>query len=281
MDKTTATRDLFDLRGRTAVVTGGGGALAGEIARALGELGVKVAVLDIRAESAEETAHAITEAGGNAVAVQCDVLDTASIESACRTSIEALGPPSFLLNGAGGNVPSGSTEAEYYGDGTSAKTFFDLSYDGMRAAFDLNYFGTVLPCSVFGRVMAEQGSGAIVNIASITAHNPLTKVGQYGAAKAAVVSFTRWLATHLSQVNVRVNAIAPGFILAEQLRFLHFDEHGEYTTRARNVIEHTPMRRYGEPSELIGAVVWLFSDASSFASGSVVTIDGGFSTFTV
>lgn len=279
MDK--ARPSIFDIDNRIAIVTGAGGALAGAVAKALAARGAKVMVLDIRKDKAEETAHVITSDGGLAEAEACNVLCLDDLHRCERLTRDALGIPDFLVNGAGGNRPDGSTEEEYYNPESKGATFFDLTYEGMRETFELNYFGTVLPTQVFSRPMVQRKSGSIVNISSICAHNPLTKVGMYAAAKSAVVSFTKWLATHFSKVNVRVNAIAPGFIMTEQMKFLHLDEHGNYTPRARKAVDHTPLGRYGKPEELIGAVVWLLSDAASFVSGSVVTIDGCFSSYTI
>jgi len=276
-----AKSSIFDVDKRIAIVTGAGGALASAVSIALAERGAKVMVLDIRKDKAEETAHTITRGGGVAEAATCDVLSLEDLERCARITLDVLGTPDFLVNGAGGNRPDGSTEEEFYSPDGKGTTFFDLTYEGMRNTFDLNYFGTVLPTQVFSRPMVERKAGSIVNISSVSAHNPLTKVGMYSAAKTAVVSFTKWLATHFSKVNVRVNAIAPGFIMTEQLKFLHLDEHGDYTPRARKAVDHTPLNRYGKPEELIGAVIWLLSDAASFVSGSVVTIDGCFSSYTM
>jgi NAD(P)-dependent dehydrogenase (short-subunit alcohol dehydrogenase family) len=272
---------LFDIQDRVAVVTGAGGALAGIVSAALAQHGVKVLVTDIRKEKAEETAHTISNAGGTVEAAVCDVLNLEDLERCARLARDALGTPEFLVNGAGGNRSDGSTEEEFYVPEGRGTTFFDLTYEGMRNTFDLNYFGTVLPAQVFSRPMAEKKAGSIVNFASVCAYNPLTRVGMYAAAKSAVVSFTKWLATHLSKVNVRVNALAPGFIMTEQMMFMHLDEHGNYTPRARKAVNHTPFERYGRPAEIVGAVIWLLSDAASYVSGSVVTIDGCFSSYTV
>lgn len=280
MSTERSAENPFDISERTAVITGAGGALAGEIARALGRHGARVMVLDIREEAAEETAHAIVAAGGVARAEKCDVLDIADLRRCSTATESAFGTVDFLVNGAGGNRLEGSVKDEFCLPG-STESFLDLSYDGMRETFDLNFFGTVLPCQVFSRPMVAQQRGSIVNIGSISSHNPLTKVGPYSAAKAAVANFTKWLATHYSKVNVRVNAVAPGFVMTEQLRFLHVDDEGNYTPRARKVIDGTPLGRYGQPKELSGAVIWLLSDAASFVTGSVMTIDGGFSSYAV
>ena len=275
----------FDLDGRTAVITGGGGALCGAMADALGAMGVKVAVLDISQEKAEIRAQAVTQAGGTARGYACDVLDAVQLRN-CYEAITALwGPPDLLINGAGGNDPRGSTSAEFeepVKHGATTQSFFDLDPAGFRHVFELNFMGTFLTTQTFARAMVAKGRGSIVNISSMSAFMPLTKVAAYSAAKAAVSNFTQWLAVHFSHAGVRVNALAPGFFMTEQLRFLHIDANtGELLPRARQVIAHTPMGRYGQPDDLIGALVWLLSDASSFVTGVVVPIDGGFSSYSI
>ena len=275
----------FDLEGRLAVITGGGGALCGAMADTLGRMGVKVAVLDIDREKAESRARAVAESGGTAHAFQCNVLDAAELEK-CYEAVRSLwGPPELLINGAGGNDPRGSTSVEFAeraGKDASVQSFFDLDPAAFRHVFDLNFMGTFLTTRVFSRGMVAKGKGSIVNMSSMSALMPLTKVVAYSAAKAAVSNFTRWLAVHFSHAGVRVNALAPGFFMTEQLRFLHIDpETGEYLPRAREVIRHTPMGRYGIPDDLIGVLIWLLSDASSFVTGVVVPIDGGFSSYSI
>jgi NAD(P)-dependent dehydrogenase (short-subunit alcohol dehydrogenase family) len=275
----------FDLAGRTVAITGGGGALCGAMADALGAMGARVAVLDLSVEKAEFRAQAIIQAGGTASAFGCDVLDTARLRQ-CRDAIATQwGPPELLINGAGGNDPRGSTSTEFEepsGKKATANSFFDLDPAGFRHVFDLNFMGTFLATQVFAQAMVAKGKGSIVNISSMSAFTPLTKVAAYSAAKAAVSNFTQWLAVHFSHAGVRVNALAPGFFMTEQLRFLHIDATtGELLPRARQVIAHTPMGRYGDPDDLIGALVWLLSDASSFVTGVVVPIDGGFSSYSI
>ncbi len=279
-------RDLFDLRGKVAVVTGGGGCLCGSMCRALGELGVKVAVIDVAMEKADTVAGAIREKGGEAKAFPCSVLDVKSMQASYEDIRSTLGIPDLLINGAGGNDPRGSAGIEFLERGAKAvpglKGFLDLEPEGFLRTFDLNFQGTVLSSMVFTRCMVEKGSGAVLNIASMSGITPLTKVGAYSAAKAAVANFTQWLAVHFAHTGVRVNALAPGFFMTEQLRFLHVDERtGEYTPRAKKVIAHTPMMRYGEPEDLWGAMIWLLSDASRFVTGIVVPIDGGFSAYSI
>jgi NAD(P)-dependent dehydrogenase (short-subunit alcohol dehydrogenase family) len=280
----------FELDGKSIVITGGGGALCGAMADALGTMGVKVAVLDISLEKAEIRAQAITRCGGTALAFRCDVLDAAQLRQ-CRDAIStAWGPPDLLINGAGGNDPRGSTTVEFAEPAKAKATtadaaglsFFDLEPAGFRRVFDLNFMGTFLATQIFSRGMVARGRGSIVNISSMSAFMPLTKVAAYSAAKAAVSNFTQWLAVHFSHAGVRVNALAPGFFMTEQLRFLHIDPAtGELLPRARQVIAHTPMGRYGQPDDLIGALVWLLSDASSFVTGVVVPVDGGFSSYSI
>ena len=277
---------LFDVRGKTAVITGGGGALPGTLADALSQLGVRVALLDLNRENAEKRAQSICAGGGEARAFTCSVLDQGELEEA-RAKIEDLwGAPDYLINGAGGNSPKASTTQEFLErsdiDRDEGLGFFDMRLEDFQAAFGLNFVGTLLPTRVFARAMVRRGQGSIVNIASMAGVVPLTKVVAYSAAKAAVANFTRWLAVHFSRTGVRVNALAPGFFMTEQLRFLHIDQKtGQYTPRAQKTVAHTPMGRYGEPEELIGATVWLLSDASRFVTGDVVPIDGGYSSYTI
>lgn len=276
----------FDLGGKVAIITGAGGELCGAIARAFGEMGVKVALLDLNESAAARNADMITENGGTALAYGCNVLDTASLKDACDAIEHAWGIPDILVNGAGGDHPSGTTDREQYEDGDAdnpdVKSFFDLDETGIRKVFDLNFLGSFLPSQVFGRRMIERGTGAILNISSMNYYTPLTKIPAYAAAKAAIANFTAWLGAHFAKCGIRVNAIAPGFLMTEQLRFLHIDQDtGEYTPRARKVLAHTPMGRYGAPEELIGAVVWLLSDAASFVTGATVPIDGGFSSYSI
>ena len=275
----------FDLGGRTIVITGGGGELCGAMADALGAMGVKVAVLDISLEKAETRAQAVIRSGGSALAFACDVLDAVQLRECCEAISAVWGAPDFLINGAGGNDPRGSTSVEFEepaGVGATAQSFFDLDPAGFRHVFDLNFMGTFLATQVFSRGMVAKGKGSIVNISSMGAFMPLTKVAAYSAAKAAVSNFTRWLAVHFSHVGIRVNALAPGFFMTEQLRFLHIDpKTGEFLPRARQVIAHTPMGRYGLPDDLIGALVYLLSDASGFVTGVVVPVDGGFSSYSI
>jgi NAD(P)-dependent dehydrogenase (short-subunit alcohol dehydrogenase family) len=278
--------DMFSLKNKIAVITGGGGELCGTMAEALGARGVKVAVLDINSAAAAKRVAAIEKQGGEARAFACSVLDIAQLTDVYEKIVRLWGAPDILINGAGGNNPKGSTSVEFLEADTPASgeatTFLDLELEGFQSTFELNFLGTFLPTKVFVRGMVERGSGSVLNMASMSAITPLTKVGAYSAAKAAVANFTRWLAVHLSHAGVRVNALAPGFFMTEQLRFLHVNrETGELTPRAKKVIAHTPAGRYGDPQDLIGAVIWLLSDAASFVTGVVLPIDGGFSSYSI
>jgi NAD(P)-dependent dehydrogenase (short-subunit alcohol dehydrogenase family) len=278
--------DSFNLEGKVAVITGGGGELCGIMAEALGSMGVKVAILDLNIINAETTASQIVKAGGQALAISCDVLNSDKLTECSKVICSEWGKVDLLIPGAGGNDPRGTTHEEFLGSGEQLSEnnqgFFDLDLSGFRHVFDLNFLGTFLTIKTFSKSMVEQGGGSIVNISSMSALTPLTKVAAYSAAKAAVSNFTQWLAVHLSQTGVRVNAIAPGFFMTEQLRFLHVNkETGELSDRARKVIAHTPLGRYGNPEDLLGTVIWLLSDASKFVTGIVVPIDGGFSAYTI
>jgi len=266
---------LFDLTGKIVVVTGGGGVLCSTLSRTLAEAGARLAVLDINLAAAESVASDIRERGGEGLAIQCDVLDKASVEAAAEAVITRFGKVDILINGAGGNKPQATTSQD--------QSFFDLPADAAQWVFNLNFIGTLLPSQVFSRRMTQEGSGVVLNISSMSAFHPLTRVPAYSAAKAAVSNFTQWLAVHLAQEytpHIRVNAIAPGFFLTEQNRYLLTDKaSGELTERGRQILAHTPMGRFGQPEDLIGAVLWLLSPAAAFVTGIVVPIDGGFSAF--
>ena len=270
--------------GRTIAITGGAGALGSVVAEALAWAGANVAVLDRSAEAGERLVQKIdrSDAGGRVVFIQTDVLQCDSLAAAEARIRAEIGPVDALVNTAGGNHPAATTGA-YAAGGAAAPSFFDLTEAGMRAVFDLNFLGTFLPCQAFGLGMVERGEGAILNITSIVSVRPLTRIPAYAAAKAAVASFTQWLAVYMAQNHsprIRVNALAPGFFLSEQSRFLTLDpETGGVSPRARSVIAHTPVGRYGEPEELLGAVLWLLSPASTFVTGSVICVDGGFTAY--
>ncbi len=269
------TEKLFDVTDKCIAVTGGAGVLCGEMAKALAGRGAKVAILDYNLEGARTVCKDIESAGGSAVAVKCNVLETESIEAAFAETIKKLGQVDVLINGAGGNKSEATCVPP-------ESLFFDLPADAIRWVMDLNCMGTILPSQVFGRHMADRGEGVIVNVSSMNAFRPLTRIAAYSAAKAAVSNFTQWLATYMCQshsTKIRVNALAPGFFLTEQNRFLLTNKDGTPTNRGRQIIDHTPMGRYGDPAELIGTLVWLISDAAKFVTGIVVPVDGGFSAY--
>ncbi|AWK89607.1 SDR family oxidoreductase [Azospirillum thermophilum] len=274
-----------DIKGKVAVVTGGGGVLCAEFARALADAGARVAVLDLKAEAAEAVAAELRSRGAQAIGVAANVLERASLDAAADRVAAELGPCDLLVNGAGGNHPRGTTskewlEAEDLGD-TSLTTIFDLDPSGVKFVFDLNFLGTLLPTQVFARQMVGRPGCGIINVSSMNAFRPLTKIPAYSGAKAAVSNFTQWLAVHFAKVGIRVNAMAPGFFLTAQNHKLLIDEaSGEFTARARKIVEHTPMGRFGEAHELTGTLLWLASSqASGFVNGIVVPVDGGFSAY--
>jgi NAD(P)-dependent dehydrogenase (short-subunit alcohol dehydrogenase family) len=275
----------IDLNGKVAVVTGGGGVLCAELAAALAASGAKVAVLDLNIEAAEKTAGALREEGAHAIGVSANVLDRRPLEEAAERVLKELGPCDVLLNGAGGNHPKGTTSKEWFEPSDladkSLTTFFDLDPRGVEFVFNLNFLGTLLPTQVFAQQMIGRTGCSIINISSMNAFCPLTKIPAYSGAKAAVSNFTQWLAVHFSKVGIRCNALAPGFFLTAQNRGLLIDEAtGDYTPRAQKIIDHTPMGRFGESRELIGALLWLVcEEASGFVNGVVIPIDGGFSAY--
>ena len=266
---------LFGLEGKVAAITGGGGVLCSTIAKALAGAGAQVAVLDLSEEAASTVADEITSAGGTAIAVAGNVLDKGQMESACDRIVKKFGKVDVLINGAGGNRKGATTSADL--------SFFDLDSEAIRFVFELNCLGTILPSQVFGKAMSSGGTGNIVNISSMNAFRPLTRIPAYSGAKAAVSNFTQWLAVHLCEncsTNIRVNAIAPGFFLTEQNRFLLTDQAtGNLTERGKKIIEHTPMGRFGEPQDLVSTVIWLISPGAQFVNGTVIPVDGGFSAF--
>ena len=265
-------RELFDVSGRTAVITGGSGGLGSAIARGLADAGMKVAVLSRRGEMCERVAADIRSAGGEAIGVSCDVSSRTSLEQAGETVAAEFGKVDVLVNGAGGSDPRAATDSEH--------AFFDLDTKALERVLDVNLTGTMRACQVFGRDMAKRGEGCIINIASLTSFRPLSRVSAYAAAKAGIVNFTQWLATHMAQEyspRIRVNAIAPGFFLTELNRYLLIDaKTGDLSPRGRAAVEHTPMGRMGTPDELVGTLLWLVSPASAFVTGVTVPVDGGF-----
>ncbi len=273
-----------DLRGKVAVVTGGGGVLCGAMAMSLAEQGMKVAILDLRQEAADKMAATITQAGGTAIGVAANVLELESLKAARSIVAEKLGLCDILVNGAGGNHPKGTTSkthlfAEDLSSNEELKTFFDLDPEGIQFVFNLNFIGTLLPTQVFAKDMVGKAGCSVINISSMNAFTPLTKIPAYSGAKAAVSNFTQWLAVHFSKVGIRVNALAPGFFLTDQNRALLTDANGDLTDRGNVIIDHTPMGRFGEAEDLEGTLLWLCSEGSKFVTGVVVPIDGGFSAF--
>lgn len=271
------------LRGKVAVVTGGGGILCNMMAAELASKGAKVAVADRDADKANRVAEEIVKNGGTAIGIAFDVLNKETVEKAAAEILEKLGPCDILVNGAGGNHPSGTTTnetlqlSELTVKDESVRTFFDMSVDGFDFTFRLNFMGTLIPSQVFARQLAGRSGTTIINISSMSSLCPLTKVPAYSAAKAAVNNFTQWMAVHLADTGIRVNAMAPGFFLTEQNRTLLTKPDGSWTPRAEKVLAHTPMRRMGTPEDLLGTLIWLADEKQSgFVTGIVVAIDGGF-----
>lgn len=267
--------DLFRLDGKVAVVTGGTGALGAAMCQALAGAGATVAILARTEAATVSLAGAINAKAGNAIGVACDVLDKSSIMCAAEVVFQRLGRVDILVNGAGGNRPEATAMP-------GQRTFFDLPQEALQWVFDLNVVGTILPSQVFGERMAQQNGGVIINISSMASMQPLTRVVAYSAAKAAINNFTQWLAVYMAtqhSAQIRVNAIAPGFFLGDQNRFLLMNEEGSLTPRGEQIIGHTPMARFGQPDDLSGTLLWLASDASRFVTGIVVPVDGGFSAF--
>jgi NAD(P)-dependent dehydrogenase (short-subunit alcohol dehydrogenase family) len=272
---TEQLKQMYNFQGKTAVVTGGAGVLCSEMCIALAGCNAKVAILGRNPELAEKLRQRILSNGNTAIVVKADVLDVESLKKAAEEVLKAFGSIDILINGAGGNNPKATTNPE--------QSFFNIPPEAMRFVFDLNIMGTVLPTQVFAKHMAQQKEGVILNISSMNAFRPLTRIPAYSAAKAGVSNFTQWLAVHLAQEyspNIRVNAIAPGFFLTDQNRFLLTDkETGELTARGKKILDHTPMGRFGASEDLLGGTLWLVSEAAKFVTGIVLPIDGGFSAY--
>ncbi len=272
-----------DLSGKVAVVTGAGGVLCGMFSKALAAAGAKVAVLDLNEEAAQEVAAAIEQDGGIAKAYKCNVLEKDSMEACHQQVLKDFGPCDILINGAGGNNPRATTDKEYFELGdidADTKSFFDLEQKGVEFVFNLNFIGTLVPTQVFAKDMIGREGCNILNISSMNAYTPLTKIPAYSGAKAAISNFTQWLAVHFSKVGIRVNAIAPGFFSTKQNAALLFNPDGTPTPRTGKILAATPMGRFGESEELLGGLLFLLNnEAASFITGIVLPIDGGFSAY--
>lgn len=272
-----------DLKGKVCVMTGGAGVIGATLARGLASAGVKTAIVDINEEAAAKLAAEIEkEYGVKTIGVVANVLDKDSLEAAKAKVNKELGKIEILINGAGGNSPKATTGVEQMEEADKKNldaTFYGLSMDGFQRVYDLNFKGTLLPTMVFTGDMLEAGKGAIMNISSMNSYRPLTKIPAYSAAKASINNLTEWLAVHFAKIGIRVNAIAPGFFLTNQNRFLLMKEDGTPTPRTEKILNNTPMGKFGEPEDLIGATLYLLSDISSFVTGIVIPIDGGFSAY--
>ncbi len=274
-----------NLKGRVAVITGGGGVLCGGFAKDLARQGVKVAVLDLRLDAAQQVADEIKAEGFEAIGVACNVLEKESLETARAEINEKIGTCDILINGAGGNHPSGNTTKEKFElsdlEATDdIKTFFDLDPKGIEFVFNLNFLGTLLTTQVFAKDMVGKENATIINISSMNSYKPLTKIPAYSAAKAAISNFTQFMAVHFSEVGLRVNAIAPGFFSTNQNKALLYNEDGSFTPRSEKIIGHTPLGRFGVPEDLTGALLFLSDETySKFVTGVIIPVDGGFSAY--
>lgn len=266
---------IFDIKDKVAVLTGGAGILCSEMAKAIGEHGGKLAILDISEESMQSLSEYLNEKNIEHITIKTNVLDKKSIEEAAKKTLDEFGKVDILINGAGGNKAKATTGPDL--------SFFDLPEDAVKWVFNLNFIGTFLTSQVFGKIIKDKGEGVIINISSMSASEPMTKVAAYSAAKAAISNFTKWLAVHMSQNysdRIRVNAIAPGFFLTEQNRYLLMNKANEtLTDRGKTIISQTPMKRFGKPKDLISTVLWLISPGAEFVHGTVIPVDGGFSAF--
>lgn len=273
-----------ELKGKLCVLTGGGGTIGSSLGLALGSAGIKTAILDVVEDLAIETAENVyKKSGTESLGIMADVLNNDSLLQTKERINNELGTIDYLINAAGGNSPKATTQLEILDKVTSEnleKSFYGLDMDGFRQVFDLNFMGTLLPTMVFTRDMVEKGNGAVVNFSSMSSYKPLTKVVAYSAAKSAINNFTEWLAVHLAKQNIRVNAVAPGFFMGKQNRFLLFDEKtGELTPRGNKILVNTPMGRFGEYEEIHGTILYLLSDLAKFVTGVVIPIDGGFNAY--
>ena len=266
---------IFNLKGKTIVFTGGGGVLVGEMASIIAECGANIVVLDISKESGAKVVKRIKTRNEKAIFFQCNVLDENDLKKVCKQIVAQYGKIDCLVNGAGGNKPEATT--------SDTLSFFDIPVKALQDVLDLNLMGTIIPCQVFGKEIAKQKHGSIVNIASISGFRPLTKTSAYCAGKAAIINFTKWLAVYICKnysPGIRVNAIAPGFFVTDQNKYLLYNNDDQLTSRGKAIIEKVPQARFGSASELTGTLIWLLSESSSFCTGSVITVDGGFDAFT-
>ena len=278
------TEFFNNLKGKICVLTGGGGAIGSSLAKFLAKSGIRLAILDLNGERAREVAAEIVEqTGTSAIGLETNVLENNSLTQAKETINSELGKVNFLINAAGGNSPKGTTELEFLGQVTKenlARSFYGMDIEGFRKVYELNFSGTLMPTMVFTKDMLDIGEGSVVNFSSMSSFHPLTRVGAYSSAKAAINNFTEWLAVHLAKKNIRVNAVAPGFFVGEQNRFLLYDKNtGKLTARGKKIIENTPMGRFGDYEEIHGTILYLLSDFSKFITGVVIPIDGGFNAY--
>ncbi len=266
----------IDLTGKVAVVTGGSGVLGAAFCQGLARAGASVVVMGTTLEKAHKTVDAITAEGGKAIAVAADVLDKSALQAAYEQIMAEFGTIDILLNCAGGNKPDAMTAPD------NSRSFFDLPEEALRWVFDLNFVGSLLPSQIFAKPMAEKGEGVIINVSSMAADRPLTRVVAYAAAKAAINNFTQWMSIYFAKEyspKIRVNAIAPGFFITTQNLRIVTNEDGSFTPRGQQIVNNTPMGRFGEPDELVGTLLWLVSDGAKFVTGTIIPVDGGFSAY--